>query len=106
MCPVGRLSVWLGMEIREVESMRRYWLKLRASIFGSRLLACLVILLVAHSCALKGFSYVATYPGWLGWLLFALSPFTAVVVGRTLLWAATERSALISRHIGRRAHSM
>ncbi len=40
---------------------------------------------VAHACAIRGFSYLDRYPGWIGWLLFAATLLTAMVVGVNLL---------------------
>lgn len=51
----------------------------------SRWMAYLITASVAHACTVKGIGYVHQYPGWAGWLLFALSPLTAVVVGTNLL---------------------
>ena len=57
----------------------------------SRWMACLLTASVAHACTLKGISYLHQYPGWMGWLLFLLSPLTAVVIGVNLL-ALVRRS--------------
>jgi len=54
-------------------------------IIRERWMALLITFSVAQACGIKGFEYLAQYPGWLGWLLFALSPLTAVVVGINLL---------------------
>lgn len=60
-------------------------------ILQSKWMACLVIFSIAHACALKGFGYLSEYPGWIGWTLFLLSPMTALVAGRTLMWAVTQQ---------------
>lgn len=51
----------------------------------SRWMAYLLTASVAHACTLKGVGYLHQYSGWMGWLLFALSPLTAVVIGVNLL---------------------
>lgn len=51
----------------------------------SRWMAYLLTASVAHACTLKGIGYLQQYPGWIGWLLFLLSPLTAVVIGVNLL---------------------
>jgi len=51
----------------------------------SRWMAYLLTASVAHACLLKGIGYLHDYPGWPGWLLFMLSPLTAVVIGVNLL---------------------
>lgn len=61
-----------------------------------RWLALLLTFSVAQACTLKGVYYLEQYHGWVGWTLFALSPFTAVVVGVNLL-ALTKRQQAPSR---------
>jgi hypothetical protein len=57
-----------------------------------RWMALLLTFSVAHACLMKGFTYLEHYHGWVGWTLFVLSPFTAVVVGLNLL-ALTKRNS-------------
>lgn len=73
-------------------------LRLLRFMFGidaieSRWMAYLLTASVAHACVLKGVGYLEQYHGWLGWLLFALSPLTAVVVGINLITLVERRKA-------------
>lgn len=73
-------------------------LRLLRFMFGidaidSRWMAYLLTASVAHACFVKGVDYLEQYPGWLGWLLFALSPLTAVVIGINLITLVKRRQA-------------
>ena len=70
----------------------------------SRWMAYLITASVAHACMIKGIGYVHQYPGWTGWLLFALSPLTAVVVGTNLL-ALVKRGQADAVRAGRNMDS-
>lgn len=60
-------------------------------VIRERWLAILITYSVAQACGLKGMLYLEQYHyGWLGWVLFVLSPLTAIVVGINLL-ALTKR---------------
>jgi heme/copper-type cytochrome/quinol oxidase subunit 2 len=62
-------------------------------VIESRWMAYLLTASVAHACSLKGIGYLEQYHGWLGWLLFALSPLTAVVIGVNLINLVKHREA-------------
>lgn len=62
-------------------------------VIDRKWMAYLITFSVAHACTLKGVGYVHQYPGWLGWMLFFLSPLTAVVVGLNLLALVKRREA-------------
>jgi len=68
-------------------------------VIDSRRFAYLLIFSIASGIGLRAWLYVDLYPGWFGWLLFALSPMTAVVAGVTILYAvkARQRAAFIRR---------
>jgi hypothetical protein len=68
-------------------------------VIDSRFLAYMLVFSIASGVGLRAWRYVDLYPGWFGWLLFALSPLTAVVAAVTILYAvrARQRADFIRR---------
>ncbi len=63
-------------------------------VIRERWLAILITYSVAQACGMKGLLYLEQYHhSWFGWMLFALSPLTAVVVGVNLFALTRHRAA-------------